>query len=103
MSLFDRCAQFESLAAAKPLPIKNPYESGVMPVVKRVHHSEHEKPSPQKEFEAAHHKSRKMIISKEQALEELVDNGIDPKKFLSEMGDAEFYPAKEFLLWVMNQ
>ncbi len=104
-SILERCTQFAKLAAEKrtlsPLPIANPYESGERPAIHHKHHPEHEK--PQKEFEEAHKKSRKMVISKEQALDEVIDNGADPEKFLAEMGDSEFYIARDFLSWILKQ
>ena len=102
--LFQQCEQFEKLAQefkAPKLPVYSPYQSGERPAIR--HRPEAELPSPQKSFEEAHRKSKGMIISKEQALEEVKDNGVDPAKFIAEMGDSDFYKAREVLLWIMEQ
>jgi hypothetical protein len=103
--LSQQCEQFSKLAQefkAPKVPFRDPYQSGERPLIKFLPEVEHPK-APSQTIEVKHPKHKGMIISKEQALEEVANNGLDPLKFVAEMGDADFYKAREVLSWVMSQ
>jgi hypothetical protein len=101
--LLQKCLEFEKLAQefkAPKVPLHNPYESGERPVIRHLPEPEIEAP---KTFEIPLPKPKGMVISREQALEEVIDNGLDPDKFLEQFGKGDFYKAREVLMWIMDQ